>query len=138
MEKGQDIRGEETMKEEEVKEKLAILFNDYWGVTMTAEQLADVFVSNGVTIATDTNVGDKWITDGTLPKELKQSPETGWTPEVRPSEDVLCLTEDGNIFRGWISLKTGTWSDFTENILYDPWQVVAWKPLPQLPKEAQK
>ena len=34
----------------EAKEKLAILFNDYWGVTMTLEELVDVFVSNGVTI----------------------------------------------------------------------------------------
>ena len=46
---------------ETVKEKLAILFNDYWGVTMTVEELVNVFVSNGVTIATDTDVGDKLV-----------------------------------------------------------------------------
>lgn len=44
---------------ETVKENLAILFNDYWGVTMTVEELVNVFVSNGVTISTDTN--DKWV-----------------------------------------------------------------------------
>lgn len=53
-----------------VKEKLAILFNDYWGVTMTVEELVNVFVSNGVTIATDTNVGDKWVrVDEWLPED---------------------------------------------------------------------
>lgn len=53
---------------ETVKEKLAILFNDYWGVTMTVEELVNVFVSNGVTIATDTN--DKWVSvDERLPEK---------------------------------------------------------------------
>lgn len=62
---------------ETVKEKLAILFNDYWGVTMTVEELVNVFVSNGVTIATDTNAGDKWVSvDERLP-EKSEYLETG-------------------------------------------------------------
>lgn len=48
---------------ETVKEKLVRILDDYWEVTMTVEDVADVLISNGVTIATGTNVGDKWVHD---------------------------------------------------------------------------
>ena len=96
MEKGQDIRGEETMREEEVKEKLAKLIDEsksyanhqcFHTQNVCVEcpfskesnckkfYQAEYLIQNGVTIATDTN--DKWVSvDQRFPteEELERAP----------------------------------------------------------------
>lgn len=95
-------------------------------VLMRKEIIADTLLANGVTFATDTNDGGKWIgVEDRLP-ECKQ--------------DVLMYFDTGNMAVGW-------WYDRDEVITFwsaysdDGWytdcdcEPLYWMPLPEPPKE---
>lgn len=85
--------------------------NNGWVDEVPAEQFADYLIANGVTFATDTNVGNKWI-----------SVEDGL-----PVETYQVLTIDDT---GWIeidALGNEEWMSYRN--------VTHWMPLPEPPKE---
>ena len=85
--------------------------------------IADHLIANGVTFATDNNVGSKWI------------PVTERLPEA-DAGDVLCITPGGH-YKVLQWLETfGCWSDpggidFTN---FKRGYVTHWMPLPPAPK----
>ena len=89
--------------------------------------LADHLIANGVTFATDNNVGDKWI------------PVTERLPDTYRL--VLAVCKSGKIFvgeyvdLGWRTLwRIKTARDSTKEIT----QIVThWMPLPEPPKEVE-
>lgn len=93
---------------------------------LRAGHIADFLIENGVTFATDTNVGSKWI------------PVTERLPERK--QDVLMCFDTGNMAVGW-------WYDRDEVITFwsaysdDGWytdcdcEPLYWMPLPEAPKE---
>ena len=91
---------------------------------MSYEKKADFLIANGVTIATDNNVGHKWI------------PVTERLPETYRL--VLAVCKNGKIFvgeyvdLGWRTLwRIKTARDSTKEIT----QIVThWMPLPEPPK----
>ncbi len=107
-----------------MKEKLIELMKDThanavwhkWGY----EESADHLIANGVTIATDTNVGDKWISvKDRLPEDRK--------------ERVLVKIKDANNIIGHPGMDTDRymgerWVRWGHNVTH-------WMPLPEPPKE---
>lgn len=128
---------------ETVKEKLVRILDDYWEVTMTVEDVADVLISNGVTIDTDTNVGDKWVSVAErLPEEADSifakfyGTEKWDNAMFRKYSDnvIVCIEyEDGTRRSGVARTLDGKWN------LKGVWKmkVTHWMPLPQPPKEVQ-
>lgn len=113
-----------------VKEKLSKLISRTGFVSWCADAMADMLIQNGVTIATDTNVGDKWVSvDERLPiKEMEEyrAKYNGEDPEfivmIKGASEPTCLTFNG---RKWI----------TE--IGDPYTVTHWMSLPRTPKEVR-
>ena len=89
----------------------------------TAEDIADHLIANGVTFATDNNVGDKWI------------PVTERLP--KDSERVLAYHDDGLIRFG---ICKGGFADVVSTIYLQNHcrtcfsKVTHWMPLPEPPK----
>lgn len=113
------------MSMETVKEKLARILDDYWEVTMTVEDVADVLISNGVTIATDTN--DKWVSVDEPPKEDGR---------------YLLLFEDGSMCDAIYEVKRGQFGIYEQywnavNGWFKVWQKedpTHWMPKPNIPE----
>lgn len=103
---------------ETVREKLVIIFNDYWGVTRTVEEFVNVFVSNGVTIAADTNVGDKWVRTSERKPTKEDADELGCV--------LVCIATTKVII-------AATWYDVNA----EPEFYSYWQPTPQPPKEVR-
>ena len=109
------------------REKLTKLVDDIlsflpWGQisSHTAEEVADHLIANGVTFATDKNVG-RWIP----------------VAERLPEEDqvVLCVRRNGNY---WVASWTYIdWMWYDENEWHKEAEVTHWMPLPEPPKEAE-
>ena len=118
-----------TDKENDLIRKI-VWFTD----TYRIKEVADHLIANGVTIATDNNVGDK-------------SSPTGWIPvsERLPQgadgkslcKNVIAYTIDGQVVPGW--LNGAYWYllllDDTAFTRLERDCVTHWMPLPQPPKE---
>ena len=104
---------------------------------LTAPHTADLLIANGVTIATDNNVGSKWI------------PVTERLPQENLDPGELCelvqvLLKDGSVTVGFCNRGMKCWfympiseTRFMGNH-YDMTPVIAWQPLalpPAAPKE---
>lgn len=66
------------------------------------------------------------------PKQLEPSMYNGWSKEIKPSETVLCFTNNKEWFVGWYSYTHGNWTDVDE--VYTTTSVTHWMPLPEAPK----
>lgn len=108
-----------------MKKKLIKIIDDVlrylpWGEVTphTAEDIAERLIENGMTIATDTNVGDKWISvEDRLPEE---------------SDEYLayCGEYDGICVLHHEVLETKSW-------WITQWkEVTHWMPLPEPPSES--
>ena len=89
------------------------------------EYIADHLIANGVTLATDNNVGDKWI------------PVTERLPEAEEyiySVDVLFLDANGTVRVGYVNLVTGDWKTQEARWKIGKEKVTHWMPLPEPPK----
>ena len=99
------------------------------------EAVADYLLDNGVTIATDNNVGDK------------SSPTADWIPvtERLPDKDgispvVIVYTMDGEVTTGWLDKHTrDTWflvvGENDYHTEHERMYVTHWMPLPPAPEE---
>lgn len=100
------------------REKLIDLLTDVLGMSIGYK--ADHLIQNGVTFATDNNVGH-WI------------PVTKRLPESE-KDPVLIALKWGSVDIGWCENKR--WgSEFI--IEYDNGEVTHWMPLPEPPKEVE-
>lgn len=104
-------------------------------------RLVDYLIQNGVTIATDTNVGDKWVSvDERLPEFVKVE-KYGDLGNVAKSVRVLCscLQKDGKQMvkegycQRWLDGSGAVWWRIPGTIN----KVTHWMPLPEPPKEVQ-
>lgn len=86
-----------------------------------AEALVDHILSNGVTFATDTNVGGKWI------------PVT----ERLPDKGVIVLVSDGSDYPGTaeLVLRAGGRLIWENGNFREVKYITHWMPLPAPPKE---
>lgn len=111
------------------REKLIELLNthcDYAGHVDCKEDcagcLADHLIANGVTFATDTNDGGKWVpVSERLPEEYEMV--LTYLPERRTKM---------NIREGWLT-RYGFWESSTGK--RNPGEVTHWMSLPGAPKE---
>lgn len=89
------------------------------------ERLADHLLANGVTFATDNNVGSKWITASEPPKE--------WKDENGDAINYL-------IYSPGIGVDIGNWIEPAKAwfCLGVPFKVTHWMQLPNPPKEVDK
>lgn len=72
-----------------------------------------------------------------LPPEMKdKTPSSGWSREIRPSDDVLIwLKIEKRQTVAWYSHAQECWTTADENTSYLPREVSHWMPLPEPPKE---
>lgn len=85
-------------------------------------RLADHLIANGVTFATDTNVGDKWISAKTPPKD--------WKGEGGYLTNYYVYTPDYGVDIGNYMGAANRWL-----CMGMPCNVTHWMPLPEAPKE---
>ena len=95
------------------------------------EKIADHLIANGVTFATDNNVGDKWIP---VTERLPRHASYGGT-----SEQVIILTIKDEVTTGWLdSLYSNIWwvvdGDDDHHTEREQGYVTHWMPLPEPPK----
>ena len=91
-----------------------------WRYKTANEELADYLLANGVTFATDTKVGDKWIS----------------VEERLPEEDVVVMcrhkAREYPLFLRWneggLCWEDNAW-------IYGAGPITHWMPLPEPPKE---
>ena len=82
-------------------------------------KVADALIQNGVTIATDTNVGDKWVS----------------VDERLPEEECKCMTvDDEGIKLSCYDYDTCIFYEDDSGFVQNPSH---WMPLPALPKEME-
>ena len=109
-----------------IREKLIDLL---WrtNTTDTSEEIADHLIANGVTFATDNNVGDKWISvKDRLPNTAERV--------------LVCKTWLGMVYKPEYGYyqdfpnQKGCWYVLTEFGYYPQKEVTHWMPLPEQPK----
>ena len=96
---------------------------------------ADYFIAHGVTLATDTNVGSKWISvEERIPDIYDKDPN--W------SQTVLFRTAHGHIHSGYRNIGRAQtsfydddwtppyWLDESEDLSFEENEVTHWMPLP--------
>lgn len=108
-----------------MREKLIDLLYEAEGLVNnelpTIEMVADHLIANGVTLATDTNAGSKWIpVSERLPKEFISV--LVHIPEMNPCPPVM---EAYRIGDGWV----------TKMAAFDINCATHWMPLPEPPAE---
>jgi hypothetical protein len=81
------------------------------------EQIADHLIANGVTFATDNNVGDKWIPVSEPPKDH--------------DEYLVMIKDASRPTTLWYHPKQGTWHECGATTFFT---VTHWMPLPKPPK----
>ena len=109
------------------REKLIELLDMNCGFTeeMPAEKLADHLLANGVTFATDTNVGNKWISvEDRLPKLEKYKLSKVVLAWIKGHGRCFALRYDNGEGERWFS-----------GGVEQP-DITHWMPLPEQPKEA--
>ena len=89
--------------------------------TVSNEDVADHLIANGVTFATDNNVGGKWI------------PVTERLPE-RGVEVLVCDTREDYVSI-WEHMGDGLW--FGNEVIWATEDITHWMPLPEPPKEVE-
>lgn len=91
-------------------------------ISFDVDRFADFLIANGVTFATDNNVGCKWIPASEPPKE--------WKDENGDSINYL-------IYSPGIGVDIGNWIQPAKAwfCLGVPFKVTHWMPLPNPPKE---
>lgn len=101
------------------KEKLIrLLINcGVWGANKTIGEIADYLIANGVTFATDTKVGDKWIrVDDRLPEN--------------DARVLVCDTREDYVSI-WEYFGDGLW--FGDEVIWATEDITHWMPLPEPP-----
>lgn len=95
-----------------------------WGDIPNTGELADHLLANGVTFATDTNVGGKWIPVG------ERLPEPFVSVLVNiPGEKPFPTVREGFLE------PNGMW--YAKMFRYNKDEVTHWMPLPEPPKEGE-
>ena len=103
--------------------------NNGWVDEVPAEQFADYLIANGVTFATDTNAGSKWISvEDRLPE-----PCVSVLTLRRRLEDGACSQRVDST----IPIYDGTFAWFSDTHSWKT-KVTHWMPLPEPPKEGPK
>ena len=95
---------------------------------------ADILIANGVTFATDNNVGDKWISvKDRLPSESYGTVLVCHADKFpyNDTEPFVNAMHDRRIVIGSYSEHTGTWYCNMGGTLHD---ITHWMPLPEPPK----
>ena len=94
-----------------------------------AEALADHLIANGVTFATDTNDGGKWI------HSLDQMPQE----RGDICKNVILLMDDGFVTVGWLNEVTrkGYYLDAINDVVIQAplSRFTHWMPMPKPPKD---
>jgi hypothetical protein len=81
--------------------------------------IVDHLLDKGVTFATDTKVGDKWISvDDRLPEN--------------DAKVLVCDTREDYV-SSWVYFGDGLW--FGEEVVWTTKDITHWMPLPEPPKE---
>ena len=86
-----------------------------------AEEIADFFIANGVTFATDNNVGNKWI------PVSERLPEHSEIALCRLTFNEFRILQWDSVSKWWLGYGAG--DDWRQN------DVTHWMPLPEPPKE---
>lgn len=79
-----------------------------------------------------------WISvEERLPDPMKdKSVLSGWSEEIKPSDDVLCYIESSKRQTvAWYSYTCHEWTNVEENTVYTCDEITHWMPLPEPPKE---
>lgn len=80
----------------------------------------------------------KWVSvNDELPPEMEdKTPQSGWSRDIRPSDDVLIwLTVEKRQTVAWYSYEKECWISVDEKTEFLPREVSHWMPLPEPPKE---
>lgn len=64
-------------------------------------------------------------------------PKSGWSDDLKPSDDVLCYTNFKRQIVAWYSHAYDEWTDVEEDHTYSRDEITRWMPLPEPPKEEQ-
>lgn len=83
----------------------------------------------------------EWVSvEDRLPAEMEdKSPYSGWSDDVRPSNDVLVfLRHEKRQTVAWYSYSSRNWTTVDECHAYETSAISHWAALPQPPKEAAK
>lgn len=111
---------------EKLIEILQYGMDKYFLLKFEAEIFANLLIANGVTFATDTNAGSKWISvEDKMPHA-----------EYGESDNVLAV--DGHGIVEMLYFDGGCWCYPTgETVVYENprWRITHWMPLPEPPKE---
>lgn len=62
-------------------------------------------------------------------------PESAWSDDLKPSDDVLCYTNFKRQIVAWYSHAYDEWTDVEEDHTYSRDQITHWMPLPPDPPE---
>lgn len=101
------------------REKLIQIMENAGSLRQYPGSMASILIENGVTFATNNNVGSKWI------------PVTERLPEA--DKMVLCLEKSGDCWLAmWNHCDDQMWSD--GDYWYSKNGVTHWMPLPEPPK----
>ena len=129
-----------------MRDKLAKLIFDFWlertcvnGSAPTAEQYADYLIANGVTFATDNNVGDKWIS------VRERLPEIDGSYLVRINSrgkyyKVVGYCHNLTLVDSWDfeGCNRGGWFNYDSEVgYYEVAHVTHWMPIPQTLEERE-
>lgn len=111
------------------REKLIELLSDIWGYEGNESDAADFLIANGVTFATETNVGSKWISVEDRLPEVDVMVLTIVTGKPHPNVTLINAYELGEYDpEGWILEMWPEWMDA---------KVSYWMPLPEPPEEVE-
>ena len=105
----------------------------YGEVHVSTAKVADHLIANGVTIATDNNVGSKWIpVSERLPIEEAKAHEQEWCEEYC---EFLVVIERGllptTLYYDW---EENEWFRINTALERETYKVTHWMPMPQPPK----
>lgn len=71
-----------------------------------------------------------------LPDTMQdKSPNSGWSNEFAPTDDVLCLIgEENRMTVAWYSYTYNEWTTTDEKTVYSLGEITHWMPLPKEPE----
>lgn len=65
-------------------------------------------------------------------------PKSGWSDDLKPSDDVLCYTNFKRQIVAWYSHAYDEWTDVEEDHTYSRDEITHWRPLPDNPETEDK